>query len=156
MAGYSTPKILLAPLLVIYVGIGIEMKAVLAGIITFFLVFFNTAEAVSKTDPELVDVVRVAGAGPWQLLRAVFVPSALNGVLIGIKLAAPMALQGALVGEILASSSGLGYRVEYAASQFDVTGVISGLIVVVVVAVIVDQGVRFTVAHTQQWRGTDK
>lgn len=152
VALYALPKITLGPLLILYFGIGFEMKVALAAIIAYFLIFFNTVDAVRHTDPELIGVVRVAGGRPWDILRIVLLPSALDGILTGVKVALPYSLQGALFGEILASNQGLGYLIAAAGSQFDVTGVFAGLAIVTVVAVAVDQIVNLVVRRTQVWR----
>lgn len=154
VALYALPKITLGPLLILYFGIGFEMKVALAAIIAYFLIFFNTVDAVRHTDPELIGVVRVAGGGSWDMLRIVLLPSALDGILTGVKVALPYSLQGALFGEILASNQGLGYLISAAGSQFDVTGVFAGLAIVTVVAVAVDQILNQVVRHTQVWRVT--
>ena len=77
---YSLPKITLGPLLILYFGIGFEMKFVLSAIITFFLVFLTRSKPVRYIDPELIAVVRVAGASKWQLTRSTLLPAALGGI----------------------------------------------------------------------------
>jgi NitT/TauT family transport system permease protein len=149
---YSLPKITLGPLLILYFGIGFEMKFVLSAIITFFLVFFNTVEAVRYIDPELIAVVRVAGASKWQLTRSTLLPAALGGILTGMRLAVPYALQGAVFGEILASNVGLGYLVQKSAGTFDVTGVFSALIIITALATAVNEMIAALERTTQRWR----
>ena len=149
---YSLPKITLGPLLILYFGIGFEMKFVLSAIITFFLVFFNTVEAVRYIDSELIAVVRVAGASKWQLTRSTLLPAALGGILTGMRLAVPYALQGAVFGEILASNVGLGYLVQKSAGTFDVTGVFSALIIITALATAVNEMIAALERTTQRWR----
>jgi NitT/TauT family transport system permease protein len=149
---YSLPKITLGPLLILYFGIGFEMKFVLSAIITFFLVFFNTVEAVRYIDPELIAVVRVAGASKWQLTRSTLLPAALGGILTGMRLAVPYALQGAVFGEILASNVGLGYLVQKSAGTFDVTGVFSALIIITALATAINEMIAALERTTQRWR----
>jgi NitT/TauT family transport system permease protein len=154
VALYTLPKITIGPLLILYFGIGYSMKVVLAAIIAFFFVFYATVDSVRLTDRGLIGVVRVAGANQLDLVRTVFFPSALNGILSGMKIAMPYALQGALFGEILASNRGLGYLIQSSAGTFDVTGVYAGLVLVTVIAVIVDQVFGLIVTRTQVWRGS--
>lgn len=149
---YALPKVAVAPLLILYFGIDIQMKIALSAIVTFFLVFFTTVDAVRLADWDLIGVVRVAGATRLQLVRVVLLPSALNGILHGMKVALPYALQAALFGEILASNRGMGYSIASSSSQFDVTGVFAGLVVVTIVAVVANQLLDVVVSRTQAWR----
>ncbi len=151
-AAYSLPKITLGPLLILYFGLGFEMKFVLSAIITFFIVFFTTVEAVRLTDGELIAVVRIAGATRWQLTRTTLLPAALSGILSGMRLAVPYALQGAVFGEILASNIGLGYLLQKSAGTFDVTGVFSSLIVITALATAVNESISALERNTQRWR----
>jgi sulfonate transport system permease protein len=151
-AAYSLPKITLGPLLILYFGLGFEMKFVLSAIITFFIVFFTTVEAVRLTDGELIAVVRIAGASRWQLTRTTLLPAALSGILSGMRLAVPYALQGAVFGEILASNIGLGYLLQKSAGTFDVTGVFSSLIIITALATAVNETIAALERNTQRWR----
>jgi len=151
-AAYSLPKITLGPLLILYFGLGFEMKFVLSAIITFFIVFFTTVEAVRLTDGELIAVVRIARATRWQLTRTTLLPAALSGILSGMRLAVPYALQGAVFGEILASNIGLGYLLQKSAGTFDVTGVFSSLIVITALATAVNESISALERNTQRWR----
>lgn len=149
---YSLPKITLGPLLILYFGLGFEMKFVLSAIITFFLVFFTTVEAVRFIDAELIAVVRISGASRWQLTRSTLLPAALGGILTGMRLAVPYALQGAVFGEILASNVGLGYLVQKSAGTFDVTGVFSALIIITALATAVNEAIAGLERVSQRWR----
>lgn len=151
-AAYSLPKITLGPLLILYFGLGFEMKFVLSAVITFFIVFFTTVEAVRLTDGELIAVVRIAGATRWQLTRTTLLPAALSGILSGMRLAVPYALQGAVFGEILASNIGLGYLLQKSAGTFDVTGVFASLIIITALATAVNEAISILERNTQRWR----
>jgi NitT/TauT family transport system permease protein len=128
------------------------MKFVLSAIITFFLVFFTTVEAVRGVDSELIAVVRTAGASRAQLIRTTLLPAALGGILTGMRLAVPYALQGAVFGEILASNVGLGYLVQKSAGTFDVTGVFAALVVITVLATAVNELIARIERTSQRWR----
>src|SRR3990172_2079432 len=77
LAVYSLPRLALAPLFILWFGIGLQMKVVLAAVIVFFMVFWNTYAGVKDVDADLVDVVRVMGARPRQVLLKVVLPSAM-------------------------------------------------------------------------------
>lgn len=151
-AMYAVPKITLGPLLILYFGIGREMKVVLTTVIAFFLIFYSTLEAVRSVDHDLIAVVRVSGASKSQLVRTTMLPSALGGILAGMRVALPYTLQGALFGEIIASNAGLGYLIQFSSSQFDLTGVFAALIIVTVIAVVLNQLVDWLERWSQRWR----
>jgi NitT/TauT family transport system permease protein len=152
VAAYAIPKITLAPLFIVWFGIGLQMKVVLAAVVTFFLIFFSTLEAVRTLDRDLVTVVRVCGASRFQMVRTMLLPSALGGILTGMKIALPYTLQAALFAEILASNEGLGYLIQLGSSQFDLTGVFAALVLVTAIAVPLNQGVDYVERYTQRWR----
>lgn len=133
---YSLPKLALSPLFILWFGIGIESKVVLVMLIVFFLVFFNTFAGARDVDPLLVDVVAILGADRLRRYTKVIVPSAMNWVVTGIRIAVPQALIGAIVGELISSNRGLGFVISNAASFFDTTGVLSGVVVVAILSLI--------------------
>jgi NitT/TauT family transport system permease protein len=149
---YALPKITLAPLMIIYLGIGLQMKVVVCAIVAFWMIFFNTLDAVRSLDRDLTTVVRVAGASRLQMLRVMILPSALGGILVGMKLALPYTLNAALFAEILASNQGLGYLVQLGSSQFDLTAVFAALILVEAIAVPLSMLVDYVERFTQRWR----
>ena len=82
---YCIPKIALAPLFIMWFGIGIESKIAMSATIVFFLVFLNTYAGVRDVNPIYVHATRIMGASEWQLLRTVIAPSAAAWVLTGLK-----------------------------------------------------------------------
>ena len=129
----SLPKIALAPLLVLWFGIGLLPKVVLAAVIVFFFVFINTYTGVREVDPDLIDMVRLMGAGKSQIVKKVVFPHALTWIFAGLKLAAPYALIGAVMGEIIASNRGIGYLISGSANKFDTAGTFAGLLVLLII-----------------------
>jgi NitT/TauT family transport system permease protein len=104
LAIYSVPKVALAPLFVVWFGIGIFMKIVLAAVTVLFIVFFNTLAGVRNVDRDLVDAVWLMGAKPRDVLFKVLVPSAMSWALTGVRISIPYALIGAIIGELIASN----------------------------------------------------
>src|SRR5690606_8570383 len=131
---YSLPKVALAPLFIVWFGIGLEMKVILTAAIVFFIVFLNTFTGVREVSAELVAILRLMGAKERHLLTKVIVPSAIVWVFAGLRLSVPYALIGAVVGEIIASNRGLGYLVAHAAGQFDTAGTFAALFSIVILA----------------------
>jgi len=134
VALYSLPKIALAPLFILWFGVGLASKVVLATFVVFFLVFYNTYAGTLAVEAELVDVLRLMGASRGQVVRKVILPSALIWIFTGMKSSVPYALIGAVVGEMMASNKGLGYLIQAAAGQYDTGGVFAALFVLMIIA----------------------
>jgi NitT/TauT family transport system permease protein len=152
LAIYSLPKVALAPLLILWFGIGLASKFFLAMIGVFFLVFYNTFAGTISTDQELVDVLRLMGAGRAQIIAKVILPSAMFWIFTGLKVSVPFALIGAVVGEIMASNRGLGYLIEASAGQFDTAGVFAGLIVLMVISTGIQSVVSWAERSMLHWQ----
>lgn len=152
VAIYSVPKVALAPLFVVWFGIGIPMKAILAAVTVLFIVFFNTLAGVRNVDPDLVNAVWLMGARPNEILMKVVVPSALGWALTGVRIAIPYALIGAIIGELIASNRGIGYLIASSASQYDTGGVFAALIVLTVLAIALNAIVDAIDRRTSAWK----
>src|SRR5574337_468983 len=96
-AVYSLPKVALAPLFILWFGIGVTAKVAYSAVVVFFLVFFNTFAGVRDVDKDLIDVIRIMGGQRWHLLAKVVFPTALTWIFLGFKVAIPYALIGAVV-----------------------------------------------------------
>jgi NitT/TauT family transport system permease protein len=125
----SLPRIALAPLLVIWFGIDMASKVVLAATLVFFLTFFTTLTGIRNVDPALVDVARLVGASERQIFRYVMLPGAAAWVINGLKMSLPYALIGVIVGEFLVASSGLGYRLNFYSTSYNTNGTFAMLLV---------------------------
>jgi NitT/TauT family transport system permease protein len=154
MALYSIPKVALAPLFIVWFGIGMHMKVLLAAATVFFLVFLNTAAGVREVDRGLIDAVRLMGGNRWHIARKVVLPSSMTGVLTGLKVAIPYALIGAVIGELVASNRGLGYLINDAAAQFDTAGVFATLVVLSVIAGLLNVLVGLIGKRVNRWKPT--
>jgi NitT/TauT family transport system permease protein len=134
-AFYAIPKIALAPLLVIWFGLDLTPKVVLAASIVFFLVFNATIAGFRNVDAELLDQVAVMGGTRRHAMLKVILPSVALRILDGLRIAFPYALHGAIVGEIIASRSGVGYLLEFSRGRYDMNMMYASLILLMVVAV---------------------
>jgi NitT/TauT family transport system permease protein len=155
MALYSIPKVALAPLFIVWFGIGMHMKVLLAAVTVFFLVFLNTAAGVRDVDRGLVDAVRLMGGTRRDIARKVVLPASMTGVLTGLKVSIPYALIGAVIGELVASNRGLGYLINDAAAQFDTAGVFATLVVLSVIASVLNVLVGLVGRRVNRWKPTD-
>jgi NitT/TauT family transport system permease protein len=151
-AFYSVPKAALAPLFILWFGIGLDMKVILAATVVFFLVFLNTFTGVREVSREQVSVLRLMGANERHLLTKVVIPSAIIWVFAGLRLSVPYALIGAIVGEIIAANRGLGYLLSNSAAQFDTAGVFASLFVIMGLSLFLNQVVKSTERMLLPWR----
>jgi len=152
MMFYSLPKVALAPLFVLWFGIGIEMKIYLTATIVFFLVFLNTYTGVRSVSRELVAILKLMGASERHVMFKVVIPSAITWVFTGLRLSVPYALIGAIVGELIASNRGLGYLLANSAGQFDTTGVFAALIAIMIMAFFLNATVKGVEIKAMPWR----
>jgi NitT/TauT family transport system permease protein len=155
LAFYSLPKIALAPLFVLWIGIGMEMKIVLTGTVVFFLVFLNTFTGVRGVSRELIAILYLMGANERQVLSKIVLPSAITWVFTGLRISVPYALIGAIVGELIASNRGLGFLLANASGQFDTAGVFAALAVIMALAFVLNGLVRLAEIKLMPWKIKD-
>jgi NitT/TauT family transport system permease protein len=115
----AIPRVILAPLFVIWLGIGLGSKVALAFVLVAVLIFFAVYGGIREVDRRLVERVRTLGGGRWVLLREVYLPSVTAWVMGNLKVAVGFAFTGAVVGEFVASSRGLGYLLSFAQSTYN-------------------------------------
>ncbi|AFU02553.1 ABC transporter permease [Nocardia brasiliensis] len=155
--GNALPRVVLAPIFLLWFGLGIWSKVALGVSLVVFIVFFNTYQGVREVDQLLVDNARMLGATERQLWRYVLLPSALTWILASLRLSVGFAVIGAVVGEYLGAADGLGYLIAQAEGTFDTTGVFAGIAVLCAVVVVVDVGADRAERHLLRWqpvRGT--
>ena len=151
-AFYSLPRIALAPLFLLWFGIGMESKVVLAATSVFFLVYFNTFSGVRNVDQDLLNAVRIMGASRRTTMTKVVIPGAMIWVFVGLKVSVPWAIIGAVVGEMVASNRGIGYLMQYSSGQFDTTGVFVGLVVLGAVSIILNEILGLVETRVTRWK----
>ncbi|MCL6636697.1 MAG: ABC transporter permease [Alicyclobacillus sp.] len=142
IAIYGIPKIALGPLFVVWFGINLMPKVVMAAVIVFFVVFYATYHGVREVDQDMLRTIQLLGVSPTQIRRWVIFPSALSAIFLGLKMAVPEALVGAVVGEMIVSNKGLGYMIQFAATQLDTAGVYAGLFVLMIMALLANSAVN--------------
>jgi NitT/TauT family transport system permease protein len=148
----ALPKVALAPLFVLWFGLGIESKIALAAVLVLFLVFLNTFAGVREVDQDLIDGARLMRATRTQVIAKVIIPSAMSWVFAGLKISVPYALIGAVLGEMIAANRGLGYLVQFSGAQFDSAGVFAVLIVIALLAVALNFLVEIVQSRMERWR----
>jgi sulfonate transport system permease protein len=148
----AVPRVVLAPLFLLWFGLGILSKIALAVTLVFFVMFFNTYQGVRDADRVLIDNVRMLGATERQLMRHVLVPSALTWIFSSLQTSLGFAMVGAVVGEYLGATRGLGYVISQAEGTFDTTGVFAGMTVLAVVVVMVSAAVTKLERWLLRWK----
>lgn len=146
------PRIALAPLFIIWFGIGPTSKVILVISVVFFLTFFNTFAGVKGVDAELKNVLRIMGASERQILMKVTLPAIVPWITTGLKISLPYAIVAAVVGEFIAASKGLGYLINYNTSLFSTTGALGGIFVLALVVVLCNEAISRTEAYLLRWR----
>ena len=152
---YATPKIALAPLMIIWFGIGILPKVILAATFVFFVVFLSTLAGIATVPPQLVSVVRVMGAAPSAVFRKVVLPSALPFILTALRLTIPAALIGAVIGEFISSNRGVGYLIDAASSRYATAEVFAGIGSLLVVVLCMNAGLSLLERSWSRWAPRD-
>jgi NitT/TauT family transport system permease protein len=127
------PRVALAPLFVVWFGIDMLPKIVLVFTLVFFVIFYNTYAGIRSVDRRYTDLAWVMGANDAEVFRKVTLPAALPYILLGIKLSIPYALIGAIIGEFVASSAGLGWKIQMETSLYNTTGTMAGILVMMVI-----------------------
>jgi NitT/TauT family transport system permease protein len=127
VGGYGAPKLALAPLFILWLGIGIESKIALVATTVFFIVYFSTTAGVRSLDGKLVQAARLMGASERQVLRHIVLPGAVPFVFTGLRIAMPYAIGGAVIAELISANRGLGYLLQLGAMNFDTTGIFVAL-----------------------------
>jgi NitT/TauT family transport system permease protein len=152
MAFYGIPKIALAPLFIIWFGIGIWSKVALAGTMVFFLVFYNVFTGVRSVERDFVNLALVMGANERQLSRHVYLPAAAPFVLLGMRMAIPYSVIGVIVGEFTSSTKGLGLFINQASSTYDPAGVFAGIAILLSFILIAGYGAGRLERRLLRWR----
>jgi len=155
LLAYATPKIALAPLMIIWFGIGILPKVILAATFVFFVVFLSTLAGIATVPPQLVSVVRVMGAAPPAVFRKVVLPSALPFILTSLRLTIPAALIGAVIGEFISSNRGVGYLINAASSRYATAEVFAGIGSLLIVVLCMNAGLSLLERSWSRWAPRD-
>jgi NitT/TauT family transport system permease protein len=149
---YSIPKIALAPVFIVWLGLGIASKVAVVFLASFFLVFFNTYAGLLAVNEELVRLARLMGASWPQTIWRVIVPAAAPQIFLGLRTAVPYAVIGAVIGEYIGSNEGLGYFILYASQTYDAPALFSGIIILVAIVFVANSCLMRLEGYVIRWR----
>jgi NitT/TauT family transport system permease protein len=146
LALQTIPKVALAPLMIIWVGYGVQSKALTAGLIAFFPILVNVVAGLKTVEPRMLLLMRALKADHLQTFFKVRLPSMLPYLFAGLETAIIFAIIGAIVGEFVGSSLGLGSLIIQRQASIDVPGVFSVLFYLSIIGIALDAALRF-IAH---------
>ena len=152
MALNSLPRVALAPLLVMYVGIGFASKFLLAFSLVVVIIMVNTYEGIRSVEPNLINAMRILGASQYQLFKRVYFPNCMPWIFAGTRVSVSFAIVGAIVGEFISSQAGIGYMIDKASGAYDTTGIFVPLLFLMLFGVFFDILIVKSSAYFLRWR----
>jgi NitT/TauT family transport system permease protein len=145
------PKVAIAPLLVIWLGYGIESKIVMAVLISFFPLLVNTIAGLQSIQPEYLDLLTALTANRWQSFRYVRFPNALPFIFAGLEAGIVLAIIGALVGEFVGSGVGLGYLIMLHNANMNIPGVFAVMAILSALGIVLYAAIGFARRRIVFW-----
>lgn len=152
LAANSIPRIAMAPMLIVWFGIGMSSKVFLAATLVFFIMFFNTLSGIRSVSPALCSVARIQGATPWQVFTKIMLPSASSWIFTGLKMSLPFALVGVILGEFMVSSVGLGYRLNAYATAYNTSAALGMILIMMCIMMLLTSGANWLDQRLMSWR----
>jgi NitT/TauT family transport system permease protein len=149
----AVPRVVLAPLFVIWLGIGLASKVAVSFILVAVLVFFTVFTGIRQVDRRLVERVVTLGGGRGTLLREVYMPSVTAWVLGNLKVAVGFAFTGAVVGEFVAATKGLGYLLSFAQSTYNSALMLALVLLIMIFVLLIFALSEQLEKRLLRWRG---
>lgn len=148
----GVPQLTLAPLYILWFGIGLKSKVFLSSLMVFFYVFFATYNAIKNIDQKLIESATLLGASKSQILWHVVIPTSMPWIIAGIRIGASVCMVGAIIGEYIGSAGGLGWMVTYASSFFQIKRVMSCISILLLVGLLVSSMFERLERRLLKWR----
>ncbi len=152
LALQAMPVVAIAPLVIVWFGIGIPSKLALVAIGTFFVMFIQSVAAMHAAPAELSDMGRAFGGSRWQIALRIKLPSAWDYLFGGLEVCAALSFILCVVGEFLAAKAGLGYYLRAASNNIDAAAMFASLIVLSLLATLLALAVRAAHHRTVFWK----
>ena len=146
------PRVVLAPLMILWFGLGLASKVALSVLVVFLIVFYAVYGGIREVDRNLIANARILGANERQLTWHVLIPSALTWIFASLRVSVGFALVGAVVAEYLGSNQGVGFLIANATSFFQATGVFAGLIVLMLMVGAINFVLRAVERRFSAWK----
>ncbi|MEW1832057.1 ABC transporter permease [Streptomyces sp. NPDC088196] len=148
----SIPRIVLAPIFVIWFGLGPSSKVASAVVLVFFPVFFNAFQGAREVDRNLVANARILGASDRRVTLQVVIPSATSWIFTSLHVSFGFALIGAIVGEYIGATKGIGLLVAQSQGTFNAAGVYAAMVILAVVALVAEGLLTFAENRIFRWK----
>jgi NitT/TauT family transport system permease protein len=152
----ALPKVALAPLLVIYLGLEIPSKVAMAALISFFPIVINMYSGLNNVDVDELRLFKLLQASELQTFVKLRLANAMPSLFDGMKIALPLAIIGAIVGEFVAAQMGIGYEIELAGSQFDMGLMFASVLTIAIITTILFQLLQQAERRVLRWRPTEQ
>ena len=149
---YATPFVAVAPLLTLWLGIGLQAHIAVVFIVVVFPVLINTYAGLSNSDRDLIEVAQSFGARPMQIFTKIQFPGALPFIVAGLRQGIARGLVGVVVAELFGSKGGLGYLILISGQQFDAAGLFVGILLFAVAGIALVEAVRLVERRMAPWR----
>lgn len=149
------PMVAWVPLLVMWLGISEESKVAVIFLASFFQVLLNTIDGIQHCDKRLVEVGKMYRLSPWQLFQKIYLPSALPQIFVGLKLGLSVSWMAVVAAEMIAASSGIGFRINDARALLDYPTVFSGMIAIAVAGVLMDVVLSLIARACMPWERSE-
>ncbi|MDQ0454419.1 ABC transporter permease [Rhizobium paknamense] len=148
----SIPRVVLAPIFIMIMGLGLASKVALAFIMVFFVVFANAFQGVREADRDMIANARILGASDWQVTRAVIIPSAMSWIFASLHVSFGFAIIGAIVGEFVGARFGIGQLISIAKGTFDAAGMFAAIVLVMIVTLAAEYVMTLVENRLAKWR----
>lgn len=146
------PQLTLAPLYILWFGIGLKSKVALAALMVFFNVFFATYNAIKNIDQKLIESATLLGASKTQILWHIVIPTSMPWIITGIRIGSSICMVGAIIGEYIGSAGGLGWMVTYASSFFQIKRVMACISILLIIGLVVSSLLERIERYLLRWR----
>lgn len=150
----SVPRVALLPLLIIWVGIGIDLKIAVVLLGALIAILINTITGIQSLDQQLITMARSFGASDFKIFRTIALPGSVPYILSGLRVGLGHALTGVVVGELYASTSGVGHLIAVAGNTFQTDLVFAGIVIIAIFGLVSTWIITRLEQHFQSWRQT--
>lgn len=148
---HGIPQLTLAPIYILWFGLGLTSKIFLSALMVFFNVFFATYSGVKNIEPKLLESSELLGARKFKTLIYVIFPSSMPWIFSGIRTGVGSSLVGAIIGEYIGSSKGFGWMISYATSFFNISRVMSCILILLIVGILLNNLLNHLEKHVLKW-----
>jgi NitT/TauT family transport system permease protein len=147
----AIPKIAIAPIIIIALGIGTQSKVAIVVSMVLFLMFYAVFSGIKQIEPDFIDQARIMGAKRYEVIRYVIIPAIAPNIFDGLKTSIVFAVIGALIGEFIAAKAGLGFYILNASGAFNINGIWVGVILIVALVFVLTTAIGIVERRVLRW-----